>query len=447
MIQGLKSSIFMQFLIVTDVRFWRREMGSHIRIANMVDHLVSKGVTVDIFFTGWLFEPDITAIHTAPLNYGLHSRGEKSSGLDKEDIVKWQVTLVRNIRTIVWQVALNLRRRIFRKFARSTFSYYRRFDLQICEPKLSSFRDQKVKQRFDSLCEKLKPDILIVEYVRLAWLLTRVQEVVPIHCISFVDTHDVQYERQSRFHEMGLVHDIDITPEEEAAALALANFVIAIQSTDRNKLASLMPQSKIIVVGLAPPSQPAPRQRESRSNIIRLSFIGSAMSPNVAAAKRLICNIFQPLREKLGFQVELHIYGEVCDQLGSIQHLDGVVLNGRALSVSDVFSATDIFVNPVLTGGGLKIKNVEALSYGVVLITSTIGAEGIENGAGTAFILLDKDEEFVAAILTLIENPKSRWDFQNSAWKFASENFTEEIVYSEIDAIWMNNSSDLRTTF
>ncbi|MDO8450885.1 MAG: glycosyltransferase [Rhodoferax sp.] len=408
----------------------------------MVDRLAEKGESVDVFFTGWLYEPDLAALNASPPAYGLHSKGERSRKPVRQDLSGRQRQFARLVRSVVRQLVLNWRRTIG-KHTKPPPICYRRFGLQIHEPKLSDFYDEEVRRRFVSLCEQVRPDIVIVEYVRLAWLLSNIRGVVPDHCISFLDTHDVQYERQSRFHERGLVHDIDISPKEEAAALGLANFVIAIQSADKQKLETLVPHAKILVAGLAPPVQPAPRYAPQLSGVIRLGFIGSSMSPNIAAAKRLIENIFRPLRERISNQVELHIYGGVCGRIEASFLGDGVHVHGYAANVADVFATIDIFVNPVETGGGLKIKNVEALSHGVALVTSSIGAEGIEHGAGSAFIVADEDEQYVTTILSLAQDTGRCMRLRNAAWEFSRKYFGDEIVYRQLDDVWLQHRNGI----
>jgi glycosyltransferase involved in cell wall biosynthesis len=55
-----------------------------------------------------------------------------------------------------------------------------------------------------------------------------------------------------------------------------------------------------------------------------------------------------------------------------------IVYAGFVDDIYAYFKATDIFVNPVITGGGVKTKIVEAMGYGTTVISCVTGAAGID---------------------------------------------------------------------
>jgi hypothetical protein len=68
----------------------------------------------------------------------------------------------------------------------------------------------------------------------------------------------------------------------------------------------------------------------------------------------------------------------------------------------------------------LAIQSVEALCYLRPLVTTPIGAEGLERGAGYAFIVYTTSEEAVQAIADLAEQPRLRKELAARAYSFAS---------------------------
>ena len=62
----------------------------------------------------------------------------------------------------------------------------------------------------------------------------------------------------------------------------------------------------------------------------------------------------------------------------------------------------DLIINPVQLGGGLKIKNVEALANGLPLITTPEGANGLEDGINNAFLLANTTEEWIESIIAVM---------------------------------------------
>ena len=112
--------------------------------------------------------------------------------------------------------------------------------------------------------------------------------------------------------------------------------------------------------------------------------------------------------------------------------------------MKEAYCDADIVINPVFLGGGLKIKNVEALCYGKPLVTTTVGAEGLEQGIDKAFFVCDSAENMVAKLSELIEKPQLRLDISQKAHEFARENFDEDRVYQDLYAELTSHAQNSR---
>ena len=113
-------------------------------------------------------------------------------------------------------------------------------------------------------------------------------------------------------------------------------------------------------------------------------------------------------------------------------------LDARPIAIvddlDDLYGQIDIVASPIRIGGGLKIKNIDALCRGKALVTTRVGAEGLEDGAGTAFVQADGAADFADALGRLIACAAERGALQQAAFAFASERFSEDAVFSELDA-------------
>ena len=50
---------------------------------------------------------------------------------------------------------------------------------------------------------------------------------------------------------------------------------------------------------------------------------------------------------------------------------------GRIDRIEDFYSAVDVAINPMIAGTGLKIKTVEAMNFGVPIVSTISGSEGL----------------------------------------------------------------------
>lgn len=80
---------------------------------------------------------------------------------------------------------------------------------------------------------------------------------------------------------------------------------------------------------------------------------------------------------------------------------DAVRLAGYVPVLDELLASTCAVVNPLRFGSGIKLKVVEALARGVPVVSTTVGADGIDAGAGSGLVLGDGPGEFAAALLAL----------------------------------------------
>jgi glycosyltransferase involved in cell wall biosynthesis len=64
-----------------------------------------------------------------------------------------------------------------------------------------------------------------------------------------------------------------------------------------------------------------------------------------------------------------------------------------------------VFVCPILSGSGVRVKLLEAFAAGIPVVSTTIGAEGLAARDGDVCRLADSPGEFAEAVLALWENP------------------------------------------
>jgi glycosyltransferase involved in cell wall biosynthesis len=66
---------------------------------------------------------------------------------------------------------------------------------------------------------------------------------------------------------------------------------------------------------------------------------------------------------------------------------------------------TAVFIVPLHAGGGMRVKIVDGWSWGLPIVSTTIGAEGIGYTDGQDIVIADTAEEFAQATIDLLANP------------------------------------------
>jgi glycosyltransferase involved in cell wall biosynthesis len=65
---------------------------------------------------------------------------------------------------------------------------------------------------------------------------------------------------------------------------------------------------------------------------------------------------------------------------------------------------TSVFIVPLLAGGGMRVKILDAWRWGLPMVSTTVGAEGIAATPGEDILLADEPAQFAAAVVRLLHD-------------------------------------------
>ena len=125
----------------------------------------------------------------------------------------------------------------------------------------------------------------------------------------------------------------------------------------------------------------------------------------------------------------MHIFGGICERLKNISR--GIILHGIVDNIEKVYQNADIAINPIRFGSGLKIKNVEAMSYGIPLITTDIGVEGMKNITNNEVLIANEPNQFKQALVDLA-NTNLRLNISKNSKDYAKRNFSQSKCFEQL---------------
>ena len=120
---------------------------------------------------------------------------------------------------------------------------------------------------------------------------------------------------------------------------------------------------------------------DTRSSKIKLLFVGSLdWYPNINGIKWFINNVYSDMEKNFpNFQLNIVGRNPSIDLEKLIAKYEKIHLHKNVKSVENFFLDSDIFINPIFDGGGINIKILEALSYGIPIVSSSFGLRGYIN--------------------------------------------------------------------
>jgi hypothetical protein len=78
---------------------------------------------------------------------------------------------------------------------------------------------------------------------------------------------------------------------------------------------------------------------------------------------------------------------------------------GFVADLGALMRAADVFVAPILSGSGTRIKILDAWAHGVPTVSTSVGADGLQAVDGTHLLLADDAASFAEAVLQLLDHP------------------------------------------
>jgi len=117
----------------------------------------------------------------------------------------------------------------------------------------------------------------------------------------------------------------------------------------------------------------------------------------------------------------------------------GIVFHGEIDDAQSFMLDHGILVSPVLSGGGMRVKIAEALCLGVPVVTTSIGAEGLDVTDGRELFLADHAEGFAQKIATLLAHPHIYEEMGKEAILFARSRLSDRKCAEELIRFYQNH--------
>ncbi len=163
-------------------------------------------------------------------------------------------------------------------------------------------------------------------------------------------------------------------------------------------------------------------------------FVGNFQHlPNQDALRFLIQQVLPGLRARSP-EVQLavagaHAGGEVLD----LVRAPGVRFLGCVEDIREPLSECAVFLCPIFAGAGVRVKIMEAFAAGIPVISTPLGAEGLDVQDGRELVLARDAQEFVSATLELLEDPHRAEQIVRRARQAVEERWDWEVVVQKLE--------------
>lgn len=184
----------------------------------------------------------------------------------------------------------------------------------------------------------------------------------------------------------------------EQAQLNQYDLLLPITKRDHQRFRQmgLRGDSHVLPIGLDTPASGG--SFESYRRPLSLHFIGSLdWMPNLEGLRWFLNDVWPDIHRRFP-EVEFHIAGRNMPPEISELAMKRVVIHGEVEDARQFVAEHSVSIVPLLSGGGMRAKILEAMSLGRVVVSTSIGAEGIDARHRREIFIADDPKQFVDTI-------------------------------------------------
>ncbi|MEI8047877.1 MAG: glycosyltransferase family 4 protein [Bacteroidota bacterium] len=285
---------------------------------------------------------------------------------------------------------------------------------------ISRFYTKAFVQKITEALQKETYDIIQLETLQMAVYL----DVIRKHSKSPVvlRAHNIEHKIWQRITEncpnplkrLYLNHLYKTLKRFEIGVLNKIDGIIAITPVDARNFDRLSHSTNIISIpfGINLETLPEDSVQPAEASLFHIGTMN--WFPNEESIKWLINEVWPMVSQRLP-QLELHLAGRYMPNWLQKLSVPNIIVDGEVPDVWEYMQRFSIMVVPLFSGSGIRIKIVEAMAAGKAIITTAIGAEGINYENGQHLLIAKDARSFTDAIVKLCNDKTLRENLGKNA--------------------------------
>jgi len=309
----------------------------------------------------------------------------------------------------------------------------------------AQFMADAARVQLSRIVAESKPDVVVLSCVELGVTLPLLRKLTSAKLV--VDVHDLQGERYRtilrtlpRSDVLGRVKHLLAMRScsiIEHDFYRDADLAWVLKQEDAHELASYGSVPKIDMVPNVVDPDTVPNSlsfevtlpEEPPTAVYLGNYTGA---PNEQCALRLLDLFSQPNVQATGIKLNLLGIGPTAAMKRQAANLRNVTILGEVKRLADHLRPVDaIFVAPLVSGGGVKRKVIEGIMHGCPMLTTPVGAEGLELTSGENAIVTDANE-MEKPLLRLFANRQERTRLAHAGYQHIAQRFGYERLVQSV---------------
>ena len=300
---------------------------------------------------------------------------------------------------------------------------------------ISRFKNEKIIEKIKSVIHQKKIDFIFFEsifcgiYAKEIKELSSATQVLRAHNVEHLIWRKLALNSKNPLKKWYLNHLSKTLQDFEEEFVAKMDHVFSIAPSDQLFFKTRNNQSNYIPVSMEVSSV---RKLKAK----KISFLGAYnWMPNKEAILWFTNEVW-PEIAKLNPTTEFHIAGSYSEEIAELKNIEGIELHGFVNSSQEFMKEHGIFIAPILSGSGVKMKVLEAMSHGVPCVLSTHAAEGLN--LPEIIPICKNKEAFIEKVSLLLQNEQLCHEIGIAGREHILEKYNSQSVSNKIKSLLLN---------
>ncbi len=306
---------------------------------------------------------------------------------------------------------------------------------------VNRFRNKKMEQIIKSLIKKEHFDAIHIDHINMAWVLSLKKE-----CLWVLEEHNLESEiawgifrkeKWNKFKFFSLIEALKLNLFEKKM-FSKFDWILAISPEDKNKMVKMViNEEKILFLPTAFKVKNLFKFKSLQKSPVIL-FVGMlSWWPNKDGFWWFYEKVFPLIKEAVA-GVKLVVVGKEADEkiIETGRNDKQLEIIGYAKDIDPYFESANVFIAPLRSGSGIRIKILTALSRGLPVVSTKKGAEGIIQKSGPDLILADKPNDFAKAVIKLMKSKKMALKLSKEGIDFIRKDYNSQKAQKVLEKIY-----------
>jgi polysaccharide biosynthesis protein PslH len=283
-------------------------------------------------------------------------------------------------------------------------------------------------------------DLIHVEHTNIAHWLHGIEVPLP----KIMVAHNVKTIMWQRYAELAtglakrtLTRDYERFKGYEGRYLKEYDAIVAMSNADKDQIVGLCGAGveTFVVPNGVDPQYFTPANAPTLPG--SLVFTGSmAHPPNNEAALYFCREIFPKIRARVPSSKLAIVGSSPSTEVRRLAEDGNVTVTGFVDDTRPYLASAAVVIVPLLSGSGTRLKIMEAMAMGKVIVSTSIGAEGIDYTDGENILIADSPEAFADTVLHLMANPAKCAQIGANARKLVEDRYSWDILAVKVEEVY-----------